>query len=79
MIAPARLSLDEPQSSRRTVGRRSLGPEEAGVVTASGWRPESAVNSAGCRRGDGVGSLESCKDEEGGLRRETYRTAVGGD
>src|ERR1017187_6528490 len=42
-------------------------------------RPRSAVNSLGSRRGDGVGSLKSCKDEEGGLRRETYRTAVGGD
>src|SRR5271166_496361 len=46
---------------------------------ASGSRPRSAVNSSGSRQGDGVGSLESCKDEEGGLRRETYRTAVGGD
>src|SRR5439155_16139273 len=42
-------------------------------------RPRSAVNSSGSRQRDGVGSLKSCPDEEGGLRRETYRTAVGGD
>src|SRR5215207_2136488 len=31
------------------------------------------------RQGDGVGSLKSWQTIEGGLRRETYRTAVGGD
>ena len=42
-------------------------------------RPRSAVNSSESRQRDGVGSLKSCKTIEGGLRRETYRTAVGGD
>src|ERR671914_2152268 len=34
---------------------------------------------APCCRGDGVGSLKSCKTLKEVLRRETYRTAVGGD
>src|ERR687893_707378 len=43
------------------------------------WRLRTAVNSRRCRRGDGVGSLKSCKTSKEDLRRETYRTAVGGD
>jgi hypothetical protein len=40
-------------------------------VSPSAAKPER-------RQGDGVGSLKSCKTMKEVLRRETYRTAVGG-
>jgi len=74
--APLRYRQSERQSRSRAHARSGRIP---GAKRAVGSRPRSAVNSCGCRQGDGVGSLKSCKAIEGGLRRETYRTAVGGD
>ncbi len=60
-------------------GRAVLHREQCDRLRGRWSRLRSAVNGSGSRQRDGVGSLKSCKDEEGGLRRETYRTAVGGD
>jgi hypothetical protein len=50
----------------------------ATAVSVVGSRLLSAVNR-GARQGHGVGSLKSGKTMKEVLRRETHRTAVGGD
>ncbi len=79
--APARTSRGCEDDIRHTLASaaRPTRPEVVDLdgVVGTGSRPRSAVNSCVSRRGDGVPLV--LQDEEGGLRRESYRTAVGGD
>jgi hypothetical protein len=67
---PTRLALGTILESLAPVAQR-IEPECRRSSTAAadgypGWRPRAAVNSRGAVKGDGVGSLKSCKAIEGG-------------
>src|SRR6266581_313749 len=64
--------LVAPRTGPPPAGDDELMSDQVNPCTTSdaGRTPRSAVNSSGSRQRDGVGSLKSCPDEEGGLRRE---------